>query len=357
MPANRKHLPPKTRKLPEGITYRNGRFCIRYTANGERKWETCTTLDLAKTALEARRTDIARRKYGLPTTLAAPTYAEFAERIYLENYKRTAERDNGRWERKERYRFEMLKERFGKYRLSEITLTMVEKFRTDEIKRGLSVEGVNRNLRLLKAVLNYAVRSKTIVTNPIDELRCTARLQIRRARVLTQREEQNLFDLLTGHRAKLRSIVTLALNTGLRRGELFGLEWRDVWTGVITVRPEISKGKRERVIPMNKAVKSSLKDIAHAKKTFNLDERVFAYLGSIDGVDDLLHRALHDAGVDDFGVGFHTFRHTFATRLLERGADIRTVQELLGHRSVTTTMIYTHSNLAAKRSAVDRLAG
>jgi integrase/recombinase XerD len=369
MPAVRKdkNLPPRTKSLPAGVTYRENKFCIRYNDNGYRKWKTYDTLELAKLALTVKRADAVRRKLGVPTQGDdIPTYADFAEQTYLLNYKRiNPKKDNGAWKRRESHRFRQLIDRFGKYRLRDISLTMVEKFRSDEIRRGVTEEGVNRTLRLLKAVLNYALKVKTIETNPISEIKCTARIQERRPRVLSAKEQEKLFAALTGRREKLRAIVTLALHTGLRRSELFGLMWKDcIRDGLIKVRREIAKGRRERTVPMNPVVGQVLKDLIlqkkkecpSKKKEAYLNEKIFSHLGSIDGVDDLLHRALLDAGIHDERIGFHMFRHTYATRLLEKGADIRTVQELLGHASVTTTMIYTHSNLKAKQDAVNKLA-
>jgi site-specific recombinase XerD len=356
MPAKRTNLPPKIRKLPPGITYRRGKFCIRYGNNGLRKWETLDTLELARIALEARRTDVVRGKYGLPSAQPAPTYTEFARNVYLQNYKRIdPDTDKGAWKRRESHRFNKLIAFFGKHRLSDITSTMAEKFRSDEIKRGMTEEGINRSLRLCKAILNYAVKLKVIAGNPIADIKCTARIQERRPRVLSAKEEQNLFAVLTGRRAKLRPLVTLALQTGLRRGELFNIEWRDCKNKLLTVRAEISKGRRERTVPLNDTAIGVLAALVRGKNPVPLRDKVFSHLGSIEGVDDLLHRAFLDAGIHDDRIGFHTFRHTHATRLLERGASIRTVQEILGHASVTTTMIYTHSNLKAKQEAVNRL--
>ena len=88
-----------------------------------------------------------------------------------------------------------------------------------------------------------------------------------------------------------------------------------------------------------------------------ITEPVFpeSLFGKIDGIEDLLIRVYRDAGIVRPNLGFHTLRHTFATRLLRSGTDIVTVQRLMGHASIKTTMVYVHPEDKEKRLAVARL--
>src|SRR5262249_25587500 len=142
---------------------------------------------------------------------------------------------------------------FGDYRLSALTPSLVDEYIRDERDRERALEGINRDIRLLKAIVNYAVSRKKITANPIASVKSSARMLEKRPRVLSASEEQALFAQFTGKRAKLQPLVAVALNTGLRRSELFSLEWKDIdfKERVLTVRPETSKGKKYRTIPIN----------------------------------------------------------------------------------------------------------
>jgi integrase len=144
------------------------------------------------------------------------------------------------------------------------------------------------------------------------------------------------------------------LNTGSRIGEIFSLRWQnvDLERNLITVFSP--KTQKTQLIPINAEVRRVLEYWALGRKS----EFVFYNHETGKPLVDLsagLELACKKAGIT--GVTWHTLRHTFASRLLERGVDIMTVKELLGHSTVTVTMRYTHSNLASKVAAVGKLAG
>jgi site-specific recombinase XerD len=142
----------------------------------------------------------------------------------------------------------------------------------------------------------------------------------------------------------------LALNTGMRRGEQFFLEWRDcdLKRGKLTV-----KGKTGvRPIEANRNARAALRRL---HKISGAGKYV-----SPDASDDVkrdarrwLEHAVKDAGIDHFR--WHDLRHTFASRLVMAGVDIRTVQELLGHKSITMTMRYAHLAPSHLRAAVEKM--
>jgi integrase len=152
----------------------------------------------------------------------------------------------------------------------------------------------------------------------------------------------------------IQDIIRFGLNTGLRIGEIFTLLWSHVdWEkGVLNVfGPKTGK---IRVIPMNSDTRNILEAWAHGKK----NDFVFYNYGTGKPFVDLsagLDLACRKAGIT--GVTWHTLRHTFASRLLDRGVDIITVKELLGHSTVIVTMRYTHTNLDSKVRAVGKLPG
>ena len=127
---------------------------------------------------------------------------------------------------------------------------------------------------------------------------------------------------LTGRRAYLRPIVVLALNTGMRRGEILGLEWKniDLSRGLIYVTH--TKSGKDRVIPLNQDARSALESLKR------VGPRVF----NVDWIKVAWAAALTDAKIDDFR--FHDLRHTAATRLADAGTDAFTIAAILGHSTI-----------------------
>jgi integrase len=152
----------------------------------------------------------------------------------------------------------------------------------------------------------------------------------------------------------LRPLVVLALNTGLRRGELFGLEWSRVDFDQRAIRIINAKSNAgNRVIPMNTTVLTLLSDLAKGKTSslvFPSNRRPGEKLLDLKKG---FKKAVQLAGIQK--LRFHDTRHTFATRLIRAGVDIITVQKLLGHSKITMTERYAHSLADVKMAAVSKL--
>ena len=177
------------------------------------------------------------------------------------------------------------------------------------------------------------------------------KLNNQRTRYLTEDEIPKLLGecKTTKH---LHHIVVCALNTGMRRGEILNLKWNQVRNGFIYL--EKTKTKTRREIPVNDEFAQVLKEIR--KEQGLTSEYVFTYARrTIGKVDRAFHGALRRAGIENFT--FHDLRHTFASHLIMRGASLKEVQELLGHKTVTMTLRYAHLAEENKKKAVGLLNG
>lgn len=150
-----------------------------------------------------------------------------------------------------------------------------------------------------------------------------------------------------------KAILLLALNTGLRVGELVGLDAGDVKNGTVKyellVRKEISKGKKERLIPLNASAREAIKTLLEYNVSKNYPANPTSPLLQSRNHSRMTSRrvqqiiqALRTRTMLDINVTPHTLRHTFATKVLRKTNNLRIVQELLGHSSITTTTVYTH---------------
>ncbi|MFC1906686.1 tyrosine-type recombinase/integrase [Chloroflexota bacterium] len=148
--------------------------------------------------------------------------------------------------------------------------------------------------------------------------------------------------------ARDKLLVQLDLRTGLRRAEMADLEARNVHADLVVVRN--GKGGKDRVIPLAPSIAQQLnlfvKGMGPSEKVFKL---------TAPSITMKVKKFAWKAGFEDFHA--HCMRHKFATDLLERGVDLKTVQELLGHKNLSTTQIYLAVTDERKREAVNRLEG
>jgi integrase len=193
-----------------------------------------------------------------------------------------------------------------------------------------------------------------ILVNPLHGVRALS-VPPPSERFLDLDEEKRLLAACDGVRSRyLRPAVVLALNTGMRRGELLSLEWQRV--DLIHGRIRILKAKTkssERSIPLNGTSYALLSELAQNKKSllvFPSNRKVGErFLDLKKG----FKKAVRLAGIAP--IRFHDLRHTFATRLVQAGVDIITVQHLLGHAKISMTARYAHSPDDSKIAAVKRL--
>lgn len=261
-----------------------------------------------------------------------------------------------------RSRLAVLRTHFGSgLRLQALTRSDILSFKAARLStptrygRERSIAAVNRDLELLRRVLNFAVGNGWIEVNPFRGKPAIISLSAepRRDRVLTVDEEARLLEACTGRRAQLRPLVVVAVETGCRRGELFKLRWSDVDLDArrLTVRAENSKVERTRSVPLSIRAGDALAGLFACGKAPDPNALVFGYRST---PKTAWAGACRAAGIE--GLRFHDLRSTCGTRLAERGVDMRTLAEWLGHSDTKTTFrFYVGRSESALDSAVEAL--
>jgi integrase len=251
---------------------------------------------------------------------------------------------------------------FDRCPLHEITPKMLDDY-VSQRKRGTYLKGrkrrpvkagtVNRDIACLKILFRKAVEWDMLEESPTKSLKALTELP-NAPRLLEQDEVARLLEAMPDHQ---KALVACAVYAGLRRAELFHLQWRDVdlqkgELNVVSSEMHPTKGKRSRRIPLNDALQEALG--RHPRRLGcpwvfgNQDGKPY------DNVRKALDSAAQVAGIED-GVGLHQLRHAFCSHGLMQGVDPRTMQQWMGHRSLATTLKYAHVSPAHEKAAIQRL--
>ena len=271
--------------------------------------------------------------------------------------------------------------------LTDLNTWLIEGWRKRRLEAGNKPTTINRNLQRLQATLSKAVAWKVIERHPFAGIKPLKTDRSGRVRYLATDEEarlrQTMLELETERRkarerfnawkevrgrellpsrteeyvSHIRPIVLVAMNTGLRRGELFNLRWSDIDlpTKWLTVVGATSKSGQTRRIPLNEEAHEVLTGWRDQAGRPSNDARIFPGPEGERLTD--IHKSwgtvVDRAQIPNFR--FHDLRHHFASRLVQSGVDLNTVRELLGHADITMVLRYAHLSPGSLKTAVEKL--
>jgi integrase/recombinase XerC len=228
-------------------------------------------------------------------------------------------------------------------------------------RTGLGKASIARKLSTVRSFLRHALREGRVESNPAQSVP-TPRVPKGLPRDLTVDEMFNLLDRISGDDpVALRDLAILELlyAAGLRVGELVALDGDDVDLSARLVRV-LGKGNKQRIVPFGRKAERALRRwLERSRELRTRSEQVAVFLNLRGGrltdrsVRRILTRRLHEAAIHT-RVSPHALRHSFATHLLGAGADLRAIQELLGHASLSTTQRYTHVSVDALMRVYDK---
>jgi integrase/recombinase XerD len=208
---------------------------------------------------------------------------------------------------------------------------------------------VSRNISSIKSFYNYMVKSNKMANNP-SELIKEPKLGRHLPTYLTIEEVDSLLDIDTETNFDYRNkaLLELMYATGLRISEVVELEFKNIDFDDCIVRV-MGKGSKERIVPINDYALDALKEYINTARPNMLikGENNYIFINNHgnkmtrQAVFKIIKKECSNKGITK-NISPHTLRHTFATHLLENGADLRVIQELLGHSDISTTQIYTH---------------
>ena len=322
---------------------RGNNYCIDFYFQGRRIQRVVgSDKKLAEMALKKKQVDIARGEFLDVRRKEKIKFEEFSDtfiNIWSKPNKRSWKCDISN--------LKALSPFFkGKY-LYEITTEKIEEFKAERSKT-VAPATVNRELATLGTMLNKAVAWGKLEKSPAQNVKFL-REPKGRLRYLEIAEIQRL---IINCSDKLRPIVILALNTGMRRGEILGLKWKDnIDFQREIIRITDTKNGEVKTLPMNATVKQTLMKISRNPNS------PFVFCGK-DGqpyhdIRKSFFTALKEADIMDFR--FHDLRHTYASQLVMSGIDINTTRELLGHKDLRMTLRYAHLSPDHKKRATDLL--
>lgn len=235
--------------------------------------------------------------------------------------------------------------------LDEISYQHVRSFIASLIDKKKSTVSVNRKISCLKSFFKYALKNNLILNNPMQKIqgpKMTKRLPI----FIDEPQIEKIFNQLKfdagfeGIRNRL--LIDILYQTGLRRAELINLKETDL--DLISLQLKVlGKRNKERIIPFSILLKRSIQEYLIIKQANNLNNPfLFVNIKNIQLSPQALTKVVSqilDAVTTNKKKSPHILRHTFATHLLNRGADINAVKELLGHANLSATQIYTHNSI------------
>lgn len=237
---------------------------------------------------------------------------------------------------------------FGKEFLFNITPHKSFSYQNERLKEGVCNATVNREISCLKNLLNTAVVWKRIKVNPIKDIP-KLKEPPGRLRYLALDEINTLLAYCPDPPNPLRAIVTVALTTGMRKGEILGLKWDYIRFENRHIILPNTKNNTVRVVPMNGPLIKALEELPR------LSEYVFGMAAGkhIGDIKKGFTAACKRAGIENFR--FHDLRHTYASHLAMRGVHMRALQELLGHKNIQMTQRYSHLSPEQLQGAVKLL--
>lgn len=208
---------------------------------------------------------------------------------------------------------------------------------------------VSHNISTIRAFYNYYLKLEKISINPCESIK-QPKLGRHLPVYLTMEETEKLLDIPieTPFDARNKALLELMYATGLRISEAISLEFKNIDTEECIVRV-IGKGSKERIVPINDYAIKALNDYITNYRPKLIKNTINNYIFLNSRGNSLTRQAVFKIIKSEClkkgivkNISPHTIRHTFATHLLENGADLRIIQELLGHSDISTTQIYTH---------------
>ncbi len=332
-----------------GLYWRNGILYFDvYDEHGVRRRRSTGTDDyeLAEKVEAKVKTEIFEGKWFDMQKAKSITFAQLLEK-YTSKYKR----------QRDPYTKIHLLEFFGEMSIAHMTADTVENYildRDDSVEQPAPAT-IYQEYALGRRIFNVArKRWKLVKENPFADVTFAELLSLdnKRDRSLSIEEEEALRAHATP--TYLRQVITFAIHTGCRRGEILSIDWNaNIDMRHKLIRVAISKRKpteetRYKVIPMSETLYLMLIDMS---KTRHISGKLFPV--TVSALKDAFERAVKNAGLEDFH--FHDLRHTFGTRLAQMGVPLTQIKELMGHRTIKTTERYIHHYPADLRPCMKSL--
>jgi len=242
--------------------------------------------------------------------------------------------------------------------VSAVEYLTVRKFLGFLRQKNVSKRSVARKLSSLRTFFRFLARDGYIKDNPVTNV-STPKMDKKLPIFL---DEKSVLALLTAPEGKTfqpardRAMMETLYGAGIRVSELVGIDVNDVdfISGVIKV---LGKGRKERLAPVGDKAIGAIREYMSCQKTKQADKKALFLNQKGNRITDRSVRRVIDKYIKRLSVkervSPHTLRHSFATHLLNRGADLRSVQELLGHKNLSTTQIYTHVTTERLKSVYD----
>ncbi|GBD89839.1 tyrosine recombinase XerD [bacterium BMS3Abin04] len=235
--------------------------------------------------------------------------------------------------------------------INEISHNLISEFFDAQNKEGIHTATTARYLSSIKGFFKYLFEQHYIESNPVDKL-TTTKISRKLPVVLSFKEVEKILDspdtsVPLGLRDK--ALLELLYSSGLRVSELINMKLNDLFFSDEVIRV-LGKGSKQRIVPVGQSAVNWITEYLTKSRPLlmkKIKSQNFVFLSNRStklsrmSVWKIVDRYTKEAGIKK-EVHPHTFRHSFATHLLEGGADLRAVQEMLGHADISTTQIYTH---------------
>jgi len=231
---------------------------------------------------------------------------------------------------------------FGRINLADISKKHIMDYKSSRLFANIAEATIDRELAIIRSVFNIAKELYNFSSlNPISG-KDMYKPDNKKERILRIDEENKLLNSSPPH---LANIITFALNSGCRKSEITSLKWQDIKleseSSYVIIKPEHSKNKKSRRIPLNRTLMGLLSNLYKTKKgSYVFMNSLGNPFHSSTGIDKAWRTARTRAGLHDFR--FHDLRHSFCSRLVNLNVPLMQVSELAGHRDISTTQRYSH---------------